>query len=142
MHEFSIASQILETAREHAEEKGAVRVTRLEIEVGEASHVNPRQLETCMEAAKTDTIAAEATVEIETAAPHAKCACGWSGQPEIAENALVYAPDLTCPECGERIDLAGGDSCRLMSLTVSDEDPTDEGADEESTDESTQTETA
>ncbi|QSG14606.1 hydrogenase maturation nickel metallochaperone HypA [Halapricum desulfuricans] len=124
MHEFSIASQILDTAREHAAENDAVRVTHLEIEVGEASHVNPDQLETCMDAAKTDTIAADATVVVETATPHAECACGWSGEPDVAENALVYAPDLTCPECGERIELAGGDSCRLMSLTVSDEEPT------------------
>ncbi|QSG08900.1 hydrogenase maturation nickel metallochaperone HypA/HybF [Halapricum desulfuricans] len=131
MHEFSIAAQILDTAREHAEEEGASYVTRLEIEVGEASHVNPRQLETCMDAAKTDTIAAQATVEIETAAPYAECACGWRGEPAVAENALVYAPDLTCPSCGERIDLAGGDSCRLMSLTVSDEvSDTEESADE------------
>ena len=135
MHEFSIAAQILETAREHAEEEGAVRVTHLEIEVGEASHVNPDQLGTCMEAAKTDTIADGATVEIETAAPYAECSCGWSGQPDVAENAFVYAPDLTCPECDGRIDLSGGDSCRLMSLTVSDEPPAgEELPDEESPD--------
>jgi len=124
MHEFSIASQILDTAREHADENDASHVTRLEIEVGEASHVNPEQLETCLEAAKTNTIAADATVVIETATPHAECDCGWSGEPDVAENALVYAPDLTCPACDGRIELAGGDSCRLMSLTVSDEEST------------------
>ncbi|MFW6017670.1 MAG: hydrogenase maturation nickel metallochaperone HypA [Halapricum sp.] len=143
MHEFSIAAQILETAREHAEAEDASHVTRLEIEVGEASHVNPDQLETCMEAAKTNTIAAEATVEIETAVPYAECSCGWNGEPDVAENALVYAPDLTCPECGERIDLSGGDSCRLMSLTVSEESPAgDEPNEEEPTDDHTTTETA
>lgn len=124
MHEFSIASQILDNARQHVEENDATRVEHLEIEVGEASHVNPEQLDTCMEAAKTNTVAEDATVVIETATPYAECDCGWNGEPEVAENALVYAPDLNCPECGERMELSGGDSCRLMSLTVSDEKPT------------------
>lgn len=121
MHEFSIAAQILDNARQHVDNNDAVRVERLEIEVGEASHVNPRQLATCMDAAKSGTVAAAAEVVIETAPPTAECDCGWAGEPAEIPDALAYAPSLTCPECDAPIELAGGDSCRLMSLTVTDE---------------------
>jgi hydrogenase nickel incorporation protein HypA/HybF len=126
MHEFSIASQILDTVREHAEEHGADRVEAIEIEVGEASHLNVSQLRTCLEAASAETIAEDAAFDLQTVTPYAECdACGWSGEPDVLEDALAFAPNLRCPECDERIDLTRGKECRLMTITI----PGDEDAD-------------
>lgn len=122
MHEFSIASQILEIARERASERGADRIDLVEVSVGEASHVNPDQLCTCLDAAATETMAAEATFEVTTVAPYAECDCGWTGEPEVLDTALAYAPDLTCPDCDARLDLEEGDGCHLVRLVVPDVD--------------------
>lgn len=138
MHEFSIAARILEIAREHALDRveeskrdkesertveDAVRIDRIEVSVGEASHVNPDQLSTCLKAAATDTMAADATVEIEQIAPYAECDCGWAGEPDVLDTALAYAPDLTCPDCGTRLELSRGDSCLLQRLEITTGSP-------------------
>ncbi|WP_135664162.1 hydrogenase maturation nickel metallochaperone HypA/HybF [Halorhabdus rudnickae] len=122
MHEFSIATQVLEAAREAAADHGVDTFEGITVSVGEASHVNPDQLETCLEAAADSTISdGELDIELETVVPYAECSCGWSGEPETIDRALAYAPDLTCPECDARLELARGNECRLMSVTIPDE---------------------
>lgn len=119
MHEFSIATQVLEAAQEAAEEHGADTFEGITVSVGEASHVNPDQLETCLEAAADSTITdGELGIELETEPAYAECTCGWSGEPEEIDRALAYAPNLTCPECDERLELQAGNECRLMSVTL------------------------
>ena len=119
MHEFSIATQVLEAAREAAADHGADTFEGITVSVGEASHVNPEQLETCLDAAADSTVGeADLDIEIETVTPHAECDCGWSGEPETVDRALAYAPDLTCPACDERLELAAGNECKLMSVTI------------------------
>jgi len=119
MHEFSIATQVLEAAQEAAEKHGADTFEGITVSVGEASHVNPDQLETCLEAAADSTITdGELAIDLETEAPYAECACGWSGEPAEIDRALAYAPNLTCPECDERLELEAGNECRLMSVTL------------------------
>lgn len=119
MHEFSIATQVLEAAQEAAEEHGANTFEGITVSVGEASHVNPDQLETCLEAAADSTITdGELAIELETEAAYAECACGWSGEPEEIDRALAYAPNLTCPACDQRLELDAGNECRLMSVTL------------------------
>ncbi|QGN06047.1 hydrogenase maturation nickel metallochaperone HypA [Halorhabdus sp. CBA1104] len=125
MHEFSIATQVLDAAREAAADHGAETFEGITVSVGEASHVNPDQLGTCLDAAADSTVGeADLDIEIETVAPHAECDCGWSGEPETVDRALAYAPDLTCPECDQRIELAAGNECKLMSVTIPDTEPT------------------
>ncbi|MFB6128472.1 MAG: hydrogenase maturation nickel metallochaperone HypA, partial [Halorhabdus sp.] len=88
MHEFSIATQVLEAAREAAADHGADTFEGITVSVGEASHVNPDQLETCLEAAADSTITdGELDIELETVAPYAECSCGWSGEPAEIDRA-------------------------------------------------------
>jgi|GEM_PF-245611 len=118
MHEFAVATQVLETARELALERDGVRIERLRLSVGEASHLNVDQLRTCLRAAAADTMAADADLELETEPPYAACDCGWSGEPEVLDAALAYAPDLQCPDCDARLDLERGDGCYLLQVEV------------------------
>ena len=121
MHELSIAMGIVDRALEAAEKRGAERVDRLTVELGAATHVNPDQLRFCVETATDGTAAAEATVDIEQTAPRGRCDCGWEGEPEALESAMVYAPDVRCPECGDRTELISGRECRLAAVEIPDE---------------------
>mgnify|MGYP000436380542 CR=1 FL=1 len=135
MHEFSIATQVLEAAREAAADHGSDTFEGITVSVGDASHVNPNQLETCLEAAADSTIGdGELDIEVETEPAYAECDCGWSGEPETIDRALAYAPDLTCPECDERIELAAGNECKLMSVTIPDGAGDSAGTEEETPD--------
>ncbi len=121
MHELSIATGILDRALSAAEAHGADRIEALRIELGEATHVNQRQLRFCLETSLEGTIAAGARVRIDEITPQAACDCGWNGRPQTLEIALSYAPDVRCPECDSRATLVRGRECRLASIDVPDE---------------------
>ena len=127
MHELSVAMGIVERALGVAEDHGAERIERLTVELGSATHVNPDQLRFCIETATDGTPAAGATVEIERVAPLARCTCGWEGDPGTLEAAMVYAPDVRCPECGDRTELVRGRECRLAAVELPDEASPTEG---------------
>lgn len=120
MHELAIASQLLERALATADEHGADRIDGMTVAVGEASHVATDQLAFCLDAEADGTVAADAEIEIETVEPEGRCpACGWTGTPERVENTVaVRAPDRTCPDCEQRIELTAGDDCRLRTIEI------------------------
>lgn len=120
MHELSIASRLLDRALSAADDHGADSVEELTVALGRATHVNPDQLRFCLETAIDGTIAADAAITIERVAPRARCECGWEGEPDGLEGTIAYAPDVRCPDCGDRADLVAGRECRLRSIEVPD----------------------
>lgn len=122
MHEFSVADAVLERALEAAADHEAAAIEELTIELGTATHVNPDQLAFCLETVARDTPAADATVTIEPVDPHARCGCGWDGEPPTLDVSGAVAPNLHCPDCGGRLELVRGKECRLSSITVPDAD--------------------
>lgn len=126
MHEFSVAQQIVEKALEAAEDHDAEVVEGITLELGTATHLNPEQLEFGLEVAMEGTIADGAEVVIESVSPYGECACGWEGEPEGIDEMFSFAPDQACPECGEQVTLTRGKECRLVSITVPDEDDTEQ----------------
>lgn len=118
MHELAVADAILHRALDRARREGAVTVEAMRVVVGEVTHLNPAQLQGCLEVVAADTPAADATVEIQTAAPSARCNCGWTGRPDTLEDLPGLAYDPGCPACGDRIELTAGDGCRLAAITV------------------------
>lgn len=120
MHELSVASGIVDRALAAADEENADRVDQLTVEVGEATHLNPDQLRFCLETAIEGTVAAEATVTIESVPPVARCACGWRGEPGTLDVAISYAPEVRCPDCGSRTEFEQGRECRLTSIEIPD----------------------
>lgn len=132
MHEMTVAQSIIERACEAAADHGADRVDELHLEVGRATHVNPDQLVFCVEALTRGTPVAGAAVTVDETEPRGRCDCGWSGSPGTLSEIGVYAPDRTCPDCGDRVQLIAGRECRLASIHVPDEGdqqaaPTDRG---------------
>lgn len=124
MHEVSLARALVDRAREAARQHGAERVDTMTVAVGEATHVNPEQLVFTIETVARDTIAADATVDIETVEPVATCTCGWEGAPGTLDSTYVVAPNVTCPECGDRLTFEAGRECELRSIDVPDDPAT------------------
>ncbi|MFW5965598.1 MAG: hydrogenase maturation nickel metallochaperone HypA [Halodesulfurarchaeum sp.] len=120
MHEVQIAHDLLDRVGQAATEAGAAEVESLTVAVGQATHLNPRQLRFAIETVAEGTIAEGATVEIETVAPEAVCECGWEGTPDTLEAARIVAPNVTCPDCGRRLEFTAGRECRLTEVSVPD----------------------
>lgn len=121
MHEVQIARDLLDRAESAATDVGAEEIAALDVAVGQATHLNPRQLRFTIETVAEGTIAEGATVEIEIVAPEAVCECGWEGAPDTLDAAQIIAPNVTCPACGRRLEFTAGRECRLTGISVPDD---------------------
>ena len=124
MHELSIAQSLVDQAVDAAADHGAERIDRLELAVGEATHLNPDQLTFCVETVAAETPAAEAEVVVDSISPEGACECGWTGEPETLPDLPMAAPDLRCPNCENRVELTAGTECRLARISVPDSSET------------------
>ena len=124
MHEIAVASGILDRALDAAADvDDAERIETMTLEIGRATHVNPRQLQFCLETIAEGTIAEAATIETRAIEPELDCNCGFRGEPETLEVAIAVAPNLRCPDCGEPATLVRGRECRLASIEVPESMP-------------------
>lgn len=93
MHETGLMQSALERAAELAREHGAARVCRITLRVGALSSVVPDALRFAFDALSPDTMARDATLEIERSPALCFCdACEREFEPED----VVYS----CPACG------------------------------------------
>ena len=112
---MSFALAILENVLRIAEEKNARKVGRIKVEVGELLLINPEQLEFCFRAISKNTVAENATIEIETVKADVRCMeCG-------REHSDPYG---IC-QCGGIISVEGGKEFVLKSISMEVEDAQD-----------------
>jgi hydrogenase nickel incorporation protein HypA/HybF len=114
LHEFSIASNILERVLEAAQAHGGRPVRRVVLEIGALQGVSVEALAFAFDAAKMDTLAEQAQLEWVEVAARVECsAC-----------AEVFSPlDIfwVCPKCGAYGGkVLEGDQLLLTSLELED----------------------
>ncbi|MGA7983071.1 MAG: hydrogenase maturation nickel metallochaperone HypA [Chromatiaceae bacterium] len=118
MHELSVCLALLDQVQDIAREHGATRVERIVLRIGPLSGVEAPLLENAYPLAAAGTVAADASLEIETVPLRIKCSeCG--AETATAPNRLV------CGQCGSvRTRLISGDEMLLahLELTVPDRD--------------------
>ena len=113
MHEVSLMTETLELAAQSARASGASRIHALRLRVGQMSGVVPEALRFAFEVARQGTIAAEATLDVETVPMKwwcLQCRQEYGGDPPWSE----------CPKCGQVSGEArAGFELELASLEVS-----------------------
>ena len=110
MHEMSLTESIVEIALEEARKAGARRVTRVFLDVGALSCVEPQALEFCFAAVSAGTPAEGAELDI-----HRVAGAGWcldcEKTVEIAERFGA------CPDCGRyRVQMTAGDELKIREM--------------------------
>lgn len=110
MHEMSLAQGVLDLVRENARRAGVSRVTRVRLEIGELSAVEPQALRFCFGAVVAGSLAADAALEIVEVPGSAWCiAC--------AKPVRVASRAADCPECGgAQLQVTGGDRMRVIDF--------------------------
>ncbi|HEX4086800.1 MAG TPA: hydrogenase maturation nickel metallochaperone HypA [Chthoniobacteraceae bacterium] len=119
MHEFSIASSIVENVLELAERERAVKVLEVRLVIGEFTQIEGDQLRFCFESIVHGTPLEGAALEIETSDAGVRCPhCGYAGPPKYWDGALSSAlvPTLQCPECGKAAEPAEGHECAIKAV--------------------------
>ncbi len=112
MHEMALSESIVEIALEEALKQGARRVTRVFLDVGALSPVEPEALEFCFAAVASGTAAEGATLEI-ARVPGA----GWCLD---CEKSVPLAERFgACPQCGcWRVQMTAGDEMKIREMEI------------------------
>jgi hydrogenase nickel incorporation protein HypA/HybF len=112
VHELSVCQALLAQVVEIATDRGASAVSRITVEVGPLSGVEPALLASAFEIVRAGSCAAGAILSIETTAITISCLiCGAESQ--TAPNRLL------CAACGGyRTRVVGGDELRLRGVEL------------------------
>jgi hydrogenase nickel incorporation protein HypA/HybF len=112
MHELSIATSIVEICVEEAHKAGAAKVTRVEVEIGSLSGVEPEALAFSWDIAIQSTILEGAPLEIIHSQAMAKCR--HCSHEFVVDN--FFSP---CPECMEfGYEVFKGKELQIRSILV------------------------
>ena len=112
MHELSLAESVLETIEDAARRDGFSRVSRVWLEIGQLSCVEPEALAFCFDAVTRDSIAAGARLEI-IATPGS----GWCER--CAATVPMDTTFSACPQCGAyHLKIISGSEMRVKELEV------------------------
>jgi len=112
MHEFSLASSILETVDESARQSGASRVLKVSVVAGELVQVVDEAMHFAFEVLAEGTICEGAELELSFVEPRSRCLdCGR----EFFHDARHWR----CPECGgPNTELLAGRELYIDSIEV------------------------
>ncbi len=93
MHELSLCQNLIDQLTSLVKQHAAVAVSRVEVQAGPLSGVEPQLLETAFVMAREGTVAGAAQLVMHSPPLRVACpACG--AESEVPPN------DLTCPHCG------------------------------------------
>jgi hydrogenase nickel incorporation protein HypA/HybF len=112
MHEVSLASSLVELAREEAVRAGATRVDKLIVEIGALSHVDAHALIFAFDSARAGSLTDTAALEIVETPGRAWC---------MTCDAVVKIErrGQDCPVCGgARLMVQGGDEMKLTAMEI------------------------
>lgn len=107
MHEYSLATSLLESVERHAREAGAVGVVRIAVRIGAASGVEPDLLQTAWEMVRETALCSGAEMVIERTPERWVCA--------LCRTPLG-PPPARCSTCDVPTSLDGGDELLLMRV--------------------------
>ena len=119
MHEFSIASGLIEKLLDFAEKNPNKKIVEVRVAIGEFTQVEEEQLRFCYESIITEMPIAGSRLTIESVPGKVSCPhCSYSGPPQYWEGALSRVPvaTLECPRCGKAAQATGGEECAIRSL--------------------------
>ena len=112
MHEYSIATEIYDSAIRVAEENHATSVSAIELEIGELAMINCDQLTFCMESIVKGTLFEGAKLKISEI--KAEIRCGYTGK-AADDSMLSY---LICPQCNTPAELIRGREIPIREITI------------------------
>ena len=112
MHEMALSQSLLDLIGEHARAASASRVTRVVLEIGVLSHVDPAAMSFCFDSAARGTIAENAILQI--CEPSGKAYCF-----TCEKTIQIGARGEACPDChGYQLLVNGGEEMKLKELEV------------------------
>jgi len=121
MHEFSRTSQIVEAVLNEAQKQNAVKVTEVEVEIGDLTFLGIEQVRFAYEILIDKTIAKDSKLTIKQIPGRGKCeSCGYDGPLSYLndEQFHMIVPTFNCPRCGKPLSISAGRECVLKRIRI------------------------
>ncbi len=119
MHEFSIASGLVEKLLDFAEKNRDKKLVEVRVAIGEFTQIEEEQLRFCYESIITEMPIAGSSLTIESVLGKVACPhCFYEGPPKYWDGALHGVPvaTLECPTCGKTARVIEGEECAIRSV--------------------------
>jgi hydrogenase nickel incorporation protein HypA/HybF len=110
VHEYSIASALLEQVGLQAKRHAATEVLRVQVRVGEASGVEPALLRTAWELVREGTLCGSAVLDLERVPLRWAC--------PVCEAGAAAGEALRCRDCGTPLRLVAGQELLLERIEM------------------------
>jgi hydrogenase nickel incorporation protein HypA/HybF len=126
MHEFSIASGLVEKLLEFADKNPDKKIVEIRLAVGELSNIEDEQLRFCYSAIIAETPLEGSDLVVEAIAAMVECPhCSFRGRPKYWDGALsgIPVPTLECPNCGKAAEATDGKECAIKSIRFVEVEP-------------------
>jgi len=112
MHEMALTESVVEIALQEMRKAGARRLTRIVLDIGRLSAVEPEAMRFCFSAVAAGTAAEGAELTIEDVA-----GAGWCL--DCARSVALAERFGPCPECGGfHVQMTAGDEMKIRELEV------------------------
>ena len=126
MHEFSVATDIIENAIEEAKKHNATRIKKITLEIGKLAMINPDQMKFALELLSGETIAEGADIILKVLPLRVKCAKKHINEideldiekDDLYARLYTIANELRCPECNGKVKIIGGRECTLKRIVA------------------------
>jgi hydrogenase nickel incorporation protein HypA/HybF len=114
MHEFAIASSVLDAVRTESRLRPGMRVCKIGVRIGDLAGLDPDALSFCFEALTKETDLESVVLEIERKPRRQRCS-------RCANEFAVVNYETSCPDCGEAFTVfLSGDELELTYLEMED----------------------
>ena len=112
MHELSVCLSMLDQVRDIARERDAQQVSKIYVQVGPLSGIEPKLLAQAFPIASAGTVAEQAELILETSELKVRCR-------DCDEESATQANNLLCPSCGSNnTQLISGDELMLARVEL------------------------
>jgi len=120
VHEFSIATSLVESLLEIANNQAATKVLSVHLKIGKLRLISLDQLRFSFGILSKDTLLENSRLEIEETPGVKRCPnCAYRSEFETEDMFFHFTlPTLKCPHCGANLEIAGGDECVITKVRM------------------------
>jgi len=129
VHEFAIATSLVETLFEIAKKQSSTKVIEVQLKVGKLRLLSLDQLRFSYEILSKGTLLEGSRLTIEETPGFARCPnCNYAQElTETSDTFHFGLPRMSCPRCTTPLAIEGGDECLItkvrMRIPTEQEDP-------------------
>jgi len=120
VHEFAIATSLVETLLELAKKQSSPKVIEVQLKIGKLRVLSQEQLRFSYEILSKGTLLEGSRLTIEETPGIARCPnCNYAQELETSDLSFHFGlPRMNCPKCASDLNLEGGDECLITKVRM------------------------